>query len=256
MAEYIAGSESAFVDMMNDKAAELGMNDTTFKNCHGIDEDGHITSSYDISLMSKELLNKYPEITEYTSTWMTTLRDGESELVNTNKLIRTYEGATGLKTGSTSLALYNLSASATRGDLSLIAVVMRAPTPTDRVSNAKTLLDYGFSNYEYILASQANTVLQKVNIEKGISSSVDLLYESSVGAVVKKGSNKSLETKVTINEPIQAPIQKGDILGKVEFFIDDNNTLTTNLIAGSSIEKLNFSSMYKKLYHSWSSLLR
>ena len=114
MAEYLAGSEEAFVDKMNKRAKELGMNDTTFKNCHGIDEDDHLTSSYDIALMSKELLNNHPNITKYTTIWMDSLRNGESELVNTNKLIRTYEGATGLKTGSTSLALYNLSASATR----------------------------------------------------------------------------------------------------------------------------------------------
>ena len=140
ISEHLAGSETAFVDKMNAKAQELGMKNTVFKNCHGIDEDEHLTTSYDIALMSKELLNNYPEITKYTTIWMDTLRNGESELVNTNKLIRTYEGATGLKTGSTSLALYNLSASATRDGLSLIAVVMRAPTSKDRVSNAKTLL--------------------------------------------------------------------------------------------------------------------
>ena len=127
MAEHIAGSEESFVKMMNDKAKELGMNDTCFKNCHGIDEDGHVSSSYDISLMSRELLTKYPQVTKYTTIYMDSLRDGKSQLVNTNKLIRTYKGATGLKTGSTSLALYNLSASATRDDLSLIAVIMKAP---------------------------------------------------------------------------------------------------------------------------------
>jgi D-alanyl-D-alanine carboxypeptidase (penicillin-binding protein 5/6) len=179
MAEYIAGSEEAFVNLMNEKAKELGMNDTTFKNCHGIDEDDHLTSAYDISIMSKELLNKYPEITNYTTIWMDSLRNGESELVNTNKLIRTYEGATGLKTGSTSLALYNLSASATRNDLSLIAVVMRAPSPTDRVSNAKTLLDYGFSNYEFIKNSEAGKTVQTVLVEKGVQKSVDLVFEKT-----------------------------------------------------------------------------
>ena len=149
MAEYLAGSEELFVQKMNDRAKELGMNDTTFKNCHGIDEDGHLTSSYDISLMSKELLQNHPNITNYTKIWMDSLRDGSSELVNTNKLIRTYDGATGLKTGSTSLALYNLSASATRDGLSLIAVVLRAPTPKIRFSEAKLLLDYGFSTYSF-----------------------------------------------------------------------------------------------------------
>lgn len=149
MAEFLAGSESLFVQKMNERAKELGMNDTTFKNCHGIDEDGHVTSSYDIALMSRELITNHPEITNYTTIWMDSLRDGKSELVNTNKLIRTYDGITGLKTGSTSLALYNLSATATRNDLSLIAVVMRAPTAKIRFKEAKLLLDYGFNTYEY-----------------------------------------------------------------------------------------------------------
>lgn len=149
MAEYLAGSQENFVMQMNEKAKSLGMNDTCFKNCHGIDEDGHITSSYDIALMSRELLTKHPNITKYTTIYMDSLRGGKSQLVNTNKLIRTYKGITGLKTGSTSLALYNLSASATRDDLSLIAVVMKAPTTKIRFSEAQKLLDYGFVNYSY-----------------------------------------------------------------------------------------------------------
>ena len=139
MAEYLEGSQEAFVQKMNEKAQELGMNDTCFKNCHGIDEDGHITSAYDIALMSRELLSKHPDITKYTTIYMDSLRDGKSELVNTNKLIRTYNGITGLKTGSTSLALYNLSASATRDDLSLIAVIMKAPTTKLRFAEAQKL---------------------------------------------------------------------------------------------------------------------
>ena len=136
ISEYIGGTEENFVNMMNQKAKELGMNDTNYKNCHGIDEDDHYTSSYDISILSRALLNNYPEITKYTSIYMDTLRDGKSSLVNTNKLVRNYNGCTGLKTGSTSLALYNLSASATRNNLSLIAVVMKAPTSAIRFSNA------------------------------------------------------------------------------------------------------------------------
>lgn len=144
MAEYLEGSEDAFVKKMNVKAKELGMNDTCFKNCHGIDEDGHVTSSYDIALMSAELLSKHPDITKYTTIYMDSLREGKSELVNTNRLIRTYQGITGLKTGSTSLALYNLSASATRDNLSLIAVIMKAPSTKLRFENAQKLLDYRF----------------------------------------------------------------------------------------------------------------
>lgn len=149
MAEYLEGSVDSFVTKMNSKAHELGMNDTCFKNCHGLDEDGHVTSSYDIALMSRELLSKHPSITNYTTIWMDSLRDGKSQLVNTNKLVRNYKGCTGLKTGSTALALYNLSASATRDNLSLIAVIMKAPTPKVRFAEASKLLDYGFSNYTY-----------------------------------------------------------------------------------------------------------
>ncbi len=150
MAEHLAGSEEAFVQQMNERAKELGMKDTVFKNSHGIDEDGHVTSSYDIALMSRELLEKHPDITKFTTIWMDSLRGGTSELTSTNKLVRTYDGCTGLKTGSTSLALYNLSASATRNNLKLIAVVMKAPTTKLRFGEAKQLLDYGFNNYEYV----------------------------------------------------------------------------------------------------------
>ena len=149
MAEFIAGSEDAFVQMMNDKAYELGMSDTHFKNCHGLDEDDHVSSSYDIAIMSRELLTKHPNITNYTTIWMDTLRYGKTQLSNTNKLIKNYSGATGLKTGSTSLALYNLSASATRNNLSLIAVVMKAPSTKIRFAEAEKLLDYGFNTFSY-----------------------------------------------------------------------------------------------------------
>ena len=256
MAEYIAGTEEAFVQKMNDKAKELGMNDTVFKNCHGIDEDGHLTSSYDIALMSKELLNKYPEITNYTTIWMDTLRDGESELVNTNKLIRTYEGATGLKTGSTSLALYNLSASATRNDLSLIAVVMRAPSSQERVNNAKTLLDYGFSNYEFIKTSSKDEIVQNVSVQKGVINNVNLVYENTNGTVIKKGNSDGIKNEIIINEDIVAPISKGDVLGKVNFYLNDELIGTSNLIAEEEVKKMNSLNMFEYISNLWTNLLR
>lgn len=166
MADYLEGSQDAFVKKMNQKAQELGMNDTTFKNCHGIDEDGHLTSAYDIAIMSRELLMNHPSITKYTTIWMDSLRDGKSSLVNTNKLVRNYNGCTGLKTGSTSIALYNLSASATRNNLSLIAVVLKAPTPAIRFSNAQKLLDYGFSNYSVTSFGKKGDVIKSVEIKK------------------------------------------------------------------------------------------
>ena len=220
MAEYLAGSQEAFVEQMNAKAKELGMNDTNFKNCHGIDEDGHETSAYDIALMSRELLTKHPDITKYTTIWMDSLRDGKSELVNTNKLIRNYKGATGLKTGSTSIALYNLSASATRDNLSLIAVIMKAPTTKIRFAEAEKLLDYGFSNFQYSKFSNENDILKSISVQKGVKDSIDLAYETSVGALVKKGESKNVEQTINIPEIISAPINKGDVIGNIVYTID------------------------------------
>ena len=197
--------------MMNDKAYELGMSDTTFKNCHGLDEDGHVTSSYDIAVMSRELLTKYPEITNYTTIWMDTLRDGETQLSNTNRLIKNYSGATGLKTGSTSLALYNLSASATRDDLSLIAVIMKAPSTKVRFSEATKLLDYGFNNFSYQSFGKTRDLIQTTSIYKGIQATIPVVLESDAGILLAKGSEKNIEQTVTLDENISAPIANGSI---------------------------------------------
>ncbi len=256
MAEHIAGSEIAFVDLMNQKAKDLGMKNTTFKNCHGIDEDGHITSSYDISLMSCELLNKYPEITNYTTIWMDSLRNGESELVNTNKLIKVYEGATGLKTGSTSLALYNLSASATRENLSLVAVIMRAPSSKERVSNARKLLDYGFANYEYISTSTQNEAVKNIPISKGIKNNIDLVCEKSTGCIIKKGDTSEITNEIILNNNISAPIKKNQKLGKINFYLNDELIASTNLISNENIKKKTTLNIFKHVTTSWSNLLR
>lgn len=214
MAEHIAGSEEAFVQMMNDKAKELGMNDTTFKNCHGIDEDGHITSAYDIALMSRELLTKHPDITKYTTIWIDSLRDGKSQLVNTNKLIKTYKGITGLKTGSTSLALYNLSASATRDDLSLIAVIMKAPSTKVRFAEAEKLLDYGFNKFSFKSFGNKDDIIQTVSVNKGVKNNVDLILENNTGTLIEKGKESQISQSIEINNNIEAPIKKGDVLRK------------------------------------------
>ena len=220
MANYLCGSQEAFVAKMNERAKELGMNDTTFKNCHGIDEDGHVTSPYDIALMSRELLNNHPSITKYTTIWMDTLRDGKSSLVNTNKLIRNYKGATGLKTGSTSVALYNLSASATRDNLSLIAVIMKAPTTKIRFAEAQKLLDYGFSNYEYKQLAKKGDVLKSVDVTKGVEENLNLIVENDVGLLLKKGQDKDVEQTIELNENISAPIQEGQKLGEMVFKLE------------------------------------
>lgn len=254
MAEYLAGSQEAFVEQMNAKAKELGMNDTNFKNCHGIDEDGHETSAYDIALMSRELLTKHPNITKYTTIWMDSLRDGKSELVNTNKLIRNYKGATGLKTGSTSNALYNLSASATRDNLSLIAVIMKAPTTKIRFAEAEKLLDYGFSNFQYSKFSNENDILKSISVQKGVKDSIDLAYETSVGALVKKGESKNVEQTINIPEIISAPINKGDVIGNIVYTIDGNEVAKVNIIANESVEKNNIINMINYVFKKWSFL--
>lgn len=254
MAEYLAGSQEAFVEQMNAKAKELGMNDTNFKNCHGIDEDGHETSAYDIALMSRELLTKHPNITKYTTIWMDSPRDGKSELVNTNKLIRNYKGATGLKTGSTSIALYNLSASATRDNLSLIAVIMKAPTTKIRFAEAEKLLDYGFSNFQYSKFSNENDILKSISVQKGVKDSIDLAYETSVGALVKKGESKNVEQTINIPEIISAPINKGDVIGNIVYTIDGNEVAKVNIIANESVEKNNIINMINYVFKKWSFL--
>ena len=255
MAEYIAGSEEGFVKMMNDKAKELGMNDTTFKNCHGIDEDGHVTSSYDISLMSRELLNKYPEVTKYTTIWNDSLRDGKSELVNTNKLVRNYNGCTGLKTGSTSQALFNLSASATRDGLSLIAVIMKAPTSVIRFKNASSLLDYGFSNFEFTSLGKKGEVVQSVSIEKGSVKNIDVTFKEDTGLLITKGNNINIDKKIILDNA-NLPIKKGDVIGKVEFILDNEIVATTELVSENNVDKINIFSMNQYVLGNWFKLLR
>lgn len=256
MAEYIAGSEEAFVQMMNAKAKQLGMNDTTFKNCHGIDEDGHVTSSYDIALMSKELLNNHSEITEYTTIWMDSIRAGQSELVNTNKLVRNYQGATGLKTGSTSLALYNLSASATRNDLSLIAVIMKAPTTKIRFSEATKLLDYGFANYTSKSFGNKGDIIQTVDVNKGINPQVNLVLEEDGCVLIKKGDTGNITQNVVINENISAPIKQGDVLGKIEFKSGDELILEKDLVAQNDVNKSTLWNITTNLYLKWFNMCR
>ncbi len=256
MAEYLAGSEEAFVNQMNAKAKELGMNDTTFKNCHGIDEDGHVTSAYDIALMSRELLTKHPSITKYTTIYMDSLRDGKSSLVNTNKLVRNYKGATGLKTGSTSVALYNLSASATRNDLSLIAVIMKAPTSPIRFAEAQKLLDYGFNNFEYKKLANKNDLIKEISVDKGIENSVNAILENDSGVLIQKGQNKDIVQSVQLTDSINAPVYAGQVLGNVTYSLNGNEIGKVNIVAEKSVGKNTAFNMIEHVFFNWLSLLR
>ena len=251
MAEYLAGSEENFIKQMNERAKELGMNDTTFKNCHGIDEDGHVSSAYDIALMSRELLEKHPDIKKYTTIYMDSLRDGKSQLVNTNKLIRNYRGATGLKTGSTSLALYNLSASATRDGLSLIAVIMKAPTTKDRFAEATKLLDYGFANYSFKSFAQKGDTVKEIPVSKGTISSVSAILANNAGVVLKKGEENNIVQNVNLPDSISAPIKEGDKLGEISYSLKNETIATIDIVAKNSVDKIDFPNMIKYVFKSW-----
>lgn len=236
MAEKIAGSEEAFVKRMNERAQQLGMQDTHFINCTGLTDDTeHYTSAYDIALMSRELL-QYTWIREYTTIWMDTVRDGRFGLTNTNRLVRTYEGATGLKTGFTQQAMYCLSASAERDGAEYIAVVMHAPTSADRFADATALLNYAFANYTvYSLA--ANVVLPPVRVELGAAESVQPVYEGAQTIVVNKGGGE-IQCDVSLPESVRAPVEAGALLGKLT--VSDNTGVLAELplVAPEAVERM------------------
>ena len=240
MAEFVGGSEEAFVQKMNDKAKELGMNDTTFKNCHGIDEDGHLTSAYDIALMSRELSKNHPKIHEYTKIWMDSLRDGKSQLVNTNKLVRFYSGCTGLKTGSTSMAGFNLSATATRNDLKLIAVVVHGTTSQNRFDDARKLLDYGFANFSNKVLASQNQVIEKIPIEKGNEKEIEVVVEKDVSALIGKGDEKNIRTEIIYDDQISAPIAYREKLGTINCYLNDELISSGNLLSNQEVKRKNF----------------
>ena len=236
MAEHLAGSESAFVDMMNEKAKELGMENTHFMNTNGLDEDDHYSSARDVAIMSRELM-KHETIFNYTSIWMDTLRGGKFQLANTNKLIRFYDGANGLKTGSTSKALCCLSAAAKRNDMQLIAVVLGAPTSAERFASAKSLLDYGFANYAVNTQITAGDEVQKIAVEKGVDKEVGVVAGDSCSTLVKKGQEDNITKEIKIDETITAPIETGQKIGTMTISRDGEVIAYIDLNASSAVEK-------------------
>lgn len=236
MAEHLAGSESAFVDMMNEKAKELGMENTHFMNTNGLDEDDHYSSARDVAIMSRELM-KHETIFNYTSIWMDTLRGGKFQLANTNKLIRFYDGANGLKTGSTSKALCCLSAAAKRNDMQLIAVVLGAPTSAERFASAKSLLDYGFANYAVNTQITAGDEVQKIAVEKGVDKEAGVVAGDSCSTLVKKGQEDNITKEIKIDETIIAPIEAGQKIGTMTISRDGEVIADIDLNASSTVEK-------------------
>lgn len=222
MAEYLAGSESAFVEKMNARAAELGMTNTTFRNACGLDTEGHLSTARDVAILSRYLLNTCPELLHYTGIWTDSLRNGQTQLVNTNKLLRRYSGITGLKTGTTSGAGVCISASATRDGLTLIAVVLGSPSSADRFHSATTLLDYGFANYA---AAPLPTLPERplaLAVKGSAEDSVPLDYAALPETIlIEKGTASALRAELTLPEALEAPVEKGQTVGKVSIFQDD-----------------------------------
>ena len=233
MAEHLAGSEEAFVERMNARAEELGMKDTHFLNCNGLDIDGHLTSAYDIAVMSRELLT-HPDIFRFTTIWMDSLREGAFTLSNTNKLIRFYEGANGLKTGSTSTAGCCISATAKRDGMQLIAVVMNAPNSKARFAAASSLLDYGFSQYR-VYDSAPGT--WDIPVEKGTKDSVRAQEEGAIHLLLKK-SDGEVEAVPTYEPSLRAPLKKGDKVGEVRYRIGETEVGNVPIVLAENVEKV------------------
>lgn len=253
MSEYIAGTESAFVAKMNERAIGLGMNNTNFVNCCGLDTDGHMSTARDIALMSRELITKYPQIHDYSTIWMDTIihstRRGDSEfgLTNTNKLIKQYEWATGLKTGSTGLAKCCLSASANKDGIDLIAVIMAAPDSKTRFAEAVNLLNYGFNTCD-IYKDDGMPLLENIRISKGKKDYVNCRYEKEFSYMfINPVNHEDISKELHINENIAAPVNEGDTIGTLDYYYNGEKIGSVNVISSENIEKADFLTQIKKV---------
>ena len=248
LGEYVAGSESLFTDMMNKRAAELGLEDTHFENCTGLDDSttNHYSSAYDLAIISRELM-KYDLITEYSTVWLDSLRNGKTELNNTNKLVNTYDGITGLKTGTTSNAGFCVSATATREGLSFVAVVLGASTSEERFSLAASLLDEGFANYKLEKLNIDSEMLAPVKVKNGLIKSITPTLDSEQDIIVKKELSE-FEYEYNIKEQIEAPVKEGDVLGEIVVKSGEEEVTKITLYAQSNVEKINFKYIFTLLF--------
>ena len=236
LAEAVSGSEEAFVAQMNEKAQQLGMNDTVFKNCNGLDEEGHVTSAYDVALMSRELI-RHEKVFDYTLTWMDSVRGGETQLVNTNKLIRSYPGITGLKTGTTGQAGSCITATAERNGLSLIAVVLGADSTDHRFQDAAALLDYGFAGWKATVPE--SPALEPVPVARGMEPQVEPVLGEMPTLLLKAGEAGEVETTVTYEE-LTAPVTRGDVIGQVTCTVDGSVMAQVDITAGEDVAQVTF----------------
>ena len=245
LAEHLAGSEEGFVSMMNQRAAELGMEDTHFVNCTGLPADGHVTSAHDIALMSRELILNHPDIRQFTTIWMDSIRDGAFQLSNTNRLVRYYEGATGLKTGFTDGARYCLSAAAERDGMELIAVVMGAETSDKRFETAKSLLSYGFANYT-LMDVHPGQALAPMDVRLGETQTVQPVQQRPCRILVAKADADKVTTELVLAEDVEAPVEAGQKLGSMTVYVDGVEQDVVNLVAECAVERLTVGKIFSR----------
>lgn len=244
MAEHLAGSEAAFVEKMNQRAQELGMADTVFHNCTGLPAEGHVSSAADIALMSRELILKHPDIRTYTTIWMDTLRDGAFGLTNTNKLVRFYDGATGLKTGSTDGALFCVSATAEKEGMELIAVVLGSPTSADRFETAKALLNYGFAGWTLVTAAPSEPLIP-VPVSLGTAPSVQPVLTEECRLLLPKAQAGTVTTTLTVADTLAAPVEQGQQIGTLTVLVDGASRQTIPLLAQEAVPRLTLWQVYQ-----------
>lgn len=246
MAEYVSGSEEGFVARMNERAAELGMKDTLFTDCCGLSDDGY-SSAYDVALMSRELM-KHPRITEYTTIWMDTLREGKSELVNTNKLVKFYSGATGLKTGTTSKAGHCLSATAERDGMGLCAVILGCSTTNERFGGARKMLDYGFANYSVYTPTVDTSALTPVKVLRGVDASVQPQMDALQPLLIKKGQEKNITQSLELSSDVEAPVYERQVIGHLTLSLNGNTVATYDVCAANAVPRLGFGKAFSRLF--------
>ncbi len=246
LAEHVAGSEGAFVSQMNQRARELGMADTTFLNCTGLPAQGHVTSAHDIALMSRELILNHPKIRDYTTIWMDSIRGGEFGLTNTNRLVRFYQGTTGLKTGYTSSAQYCISATAERDGMELIAVIMKSPSVNQRFDDAKTLLDYGFANYN-LATVYPEVPLAPVDVLLGTQSQVQPQLERDCRLLVRRGEESQVTTRLSLAQDVEAPVEQGQTLGRLEVYVGDELRDTVPILASGAVDRLSVPGIFGRM---------
>ncbi|MDP4094429.1 MAG: D-alanyl-D-alanine carboxypeptidase family protein [Bacillota bacterium] len=256
LGEKIAGSEETFVSLMNDKARELGMKDTKFLDATGLTDDGHYSSTYDVAVMSRELIMKHPKILELTSKWQDTFRNGTFSLDNTNKLVRFYQGTNGLKTGFTNKAGFCLSASAKRNNLQLIAVVLGEPDSNTRFAEAKKLLDFGFSNFEVIKMADKGEVVGNIPVKKGTAVEVKGIFPDEVKLLLNKGEKSKVSREVKMVDNLTAPIKAGQKVGEAVYTVGDREVGRYDIVAESKVERASFIRLFFKMVVSWFSIGR